>query len=64
MWFLSVQDKKPEEIEMLRGQLWIPPAGVPIDERSPWHPANQLKNLQRVKQGPGSSVANPPRAGR
>lgn len=49
VWFLSTQNKKPEEIEFQKAQLWIPPEGAEIDERSPWHPANQLKQLKRVK---------------
>jgi hypothetical protein len=49
VWHLSTRDKKPEEIEYKRAQLWIPPEGVEIDERSPWHPKNQLAQLQRVK---------------
>lgn len=49
IWYLQSKDKKPEEIEHAKVQLWIPPKGVPIDERSPWHPDNQLSNLRRVK---------------
>lgn len=46
---MSMREKKPEEIEHARVQLWIPPKGVEVDERSPWHPDNQLSNLKRVK---------------
>lgn len=49
VWFMLTRDKKPEEIEFQKAQLWIPPKGVEIDERSPWHPANQNKQLVRVK---------------
>lgn len=51
VWFLSTNEKKPEEVEYLKAQLWIPPEGVEVDERSPWHPANQISQLQRVKTG-------------
>ena len=51
VWFLMCQGKEDHEIEMMKAQLWIPPAGVEVDRRSPWHPDNQLKNLQRVKSG-------------
>lgn len=51
MWFLLTEGKEEHELERLRGQLWIPPEGEEIDARSPWHPDNQLKNLQRVKAG-------------
>jgi hypothetical protein len=49
VWHLMTRDLKPEEIEYKKAQLWIPPEGVEPDERSPWHPKNQLSQLQRVK---------------
>lgn len=49
VWHLTTREKKPEEVEYMKAQLWIPPEGVEIDERSPWHPKNQLNQLQRVK---------------
>ena len=51
IWFLSIKEKEPHEIQTIKGQLWIPPKGVDIDERSPWHPKNQLQNLRAVKAG-------------
>lgn len=51
VWFLSVKEKEPHEVQAMKAQLWIPPKGVEVDERSPWHPSNQLKNLQAVKAG-------------
>lgn len=59
VWFLSIKDKDPEEIEMIKGQLWIPPEGQEVtDRRSPWHPDNQLNQLRRVKAGAGSSATS------
>lgn len=53
-----VKEKEPHEVQGIKAQLWIPPKGVEVDERSPWHPSNQLKNLQMVKAGkPLSSSA-------
>lgn len=51
VWFMATREKEAHEVQALEAQLWIPPAGVEVDERSPWHPANQLKNLQTVKAG-------------
>lgn len=59
-WFLWTKDLEPAAIEYKKAQLWIPPEGVDIDERSPWHPANQISQLQKVK---GAQRQIPPREG-
>jgi hypothetical protein len=51
IWFMMIKEKESHEIQSIKGQLWIPPDGVDIDERSPWHPKNQLQNLRAVKAG-------------
>lgn len=64
VWFMMIHDKKPEEVQYEKAQLWIPPKGVEVDERSPWHPSNQVNQLQRVKgsqpKGSGATLAREP----
>ena len=36
VWYMSTKGLDVAGIEKLRSRLWLPPAGAPIDERSPW----------------------------